>query len=541
MKLVRLAASKAAVFGDVEFRPGSGIVGWTGGTDRERRVVRHLLAWTMGLDREDEAPREGERAVAEAGEARLEIAGTSFVSRRAPSDVDAEGRPRQPHEELGLTREVLRAAWLGVREGAGRGLLSIAAGAVVRVRGGHRIERGLRRLRAPEREGGPDGPKPAAADLSESERDRREAELREIDERLERLEEVPARLRELEERLTSLRADAAEVDGDLEAESTDWLRRRQDAQTHLESYRDRARELRERMRELREAGPDGACPFCRRPLEERYEEVMAELDDEWERLVQDGSWWRRRRDQLHDKPSRIRELEDRAVRLRAEMEACAERLERRRFELRERDELRERRSEILDELRGGSGGAGPSEEERRRRILAGALRRALREWTAEERAALISAAGVHLNRISGGRILGLVHREGIALPLEDGRLHRSPSPADRAAVQLALRLAFVLRIREAGVPLESIVLGAAFRRLDPDSRVRALNLLREHADPIGQVLVLHADEAIRTAPEGFDRIVEMQGAGTGGERRIRVRPGGVGTVRLRGWKGSGGS
>ncbi len=41
--------------------------------------------------------------------------------------------------------------------------------------------------------------------------------------------------------LRELRADAAEVNGDMEVANMDWLRERQDAETHLMAYRDRAR------------------------------------------------------------------------------------------------------------------------------------------------------------------------------------------------------------------------------------------------------------------------------------------------------------
>lgn len=544
MRIVRLTAEGVPGVGRLELRPGTGIVGWTGTSPTDRELLRRLLGWAAGLDpSDDEGSRATARAPARAAELELAVAGTTCVTRREASDPGPVAESDRPERRLGVRPQELAAAWLGFGAADPDRLVGTAARMLARARGGTRIEAALERIGSEHGEpgagspgpGSRTGPRPGSDAATRAvQRARREAELEEVEERLEGLADVPRRLRELEEELASLRADAAEVEGDIEAETTDWLRRRQDAETHLESYRARARELRERMRELEAAGPDGSCPFCRRPLGERYEQVIAELDDEWERLVQDGSWWRRRRDQLDEKPARVRELEDRSVRLRAEVEACAERLERRRFELRERDELRHRRRELLQAL--GRRSPGPERESgegRRRRILEEAFRHALRELIVEERAALLSAAGTHLNRISGGRLLAVVEGEGGGVvPVEDGALRPDPAPPDRAALSLALRVALVLRLDEAGAPLGSLVAGEPFLRLESDARVRILDLLREHAGRIPQVMVLPGDVAVRTSPERFDRIVELRPEGGGGRSRIRVRPGGTGRLRI---------
>ena len=72
-----------------------------------------------------------------------------------------------------------------------------------------------------------------------------------------------AELRSAERELRAIRADAAEVDGDLEVATMDWHRERQDAETTLHAYRDRARELKARIRQMESAGPDGPLPHLR--------------------------------------------------------------------------------------------------------------------------------------------------------------------------------------------------------------------------------------------------------------------------------------
>ena len=69
-----------------------------------------------------------------------------------------------------------------------------------------------------------------------------------------RSELVATELRLAEQELITSRGDVTEVDGDLEVATMDWHRERQDAETTLHAYRDRARELRTRIRRMESAG-----------------------------------------------------------------------------------------------------------------------------------------------------------------------------------------------------------------------------------------------------------------------------------------------
>ena len=150
---------------------------------------------------------------------------------------------------------------------------------------------------------------------------------------------VGAELRSAERELRTIRADAAEVDGDLEVATMDWHRERQDAETTLQAYRDRARELKGAIRQMESAGPTIPCPTCGRVLEAHYDEVMGELQEEWEGIVQDGSWWKRRWEQLELKPGHLQELEGRSLRLHAALEGTSERVELLRARLGELEKL----------------------------------------------------------------------------------------------------------------------------------------------------------------------------------------------------------
>jgi len=171
--------------------------------------------------------------------------------------------------------------------------------------------------------------------------DDRVLQLEWIRDRIENLADTPAQLRTLEAELMRLRADSAEVTGDLEYRTMEWLRERQDAETTLQAYRDRARELRTKMEALHEIGETAPCPTCGRLLKDHFGSVVGDLQDEWDSLVQDGRWWRRRREQLELKPETLQEIESKSIRLHAEIEHLAEGVEHARNELRELEDLRE--------------------------------------------------------------------------------------------------------------------------------------------------------------------------------------------------------
>jgi exonuclease SbcD len=132
----------------------------------------------------------------------------------------------------------------------------------------------------------------------------------------------------LESRLLERRADWVEAVGDLEAATLQWAQDRQNADSKLEVYRERARELRSRLRILETDRSEAACPTCGRAMGQHIEPLLSTLKEEWENVVQDGRWWKRRRDQLDHKPPPLQDLEEHALRRQAEVEKAAEALER---------------------------------------------------------------------------------------------------------------------------------------------------------------------------------------------------------------------
>ncbi len=320
-----------------------------------------------------------------------------------------------------------------------------------------------------------------------------------------------------EEEIRTLRGDAAEIDGDVQVATMDWHRERQDAETTLHAYRDRARELKARIRRMESAGPEAPCPTCGRVLENHYDEVLDELRDEWEAVVQDGSWWRSRWEQLGPKPDHLRELEQKALRIHAALEGGLERLE----------ILRGRRAQArsTDPPRTPAGtGLLGSVTEALHHIREARLRRT--------RDLLLARASRYLGRITGGRVLAVTWGEaGAQLQGDVGPL--SPlSEEDLAAGRMALRLAATSLVAGGGQTLASLVVEEPFDRLEAEAQIRTLHLLRHLLTEVPRVILVTRGEAVDASPEVFDAILEVRDEAGSGPSAVRATAAGSGRILL---------
>ena len=355
--------------------------------------------------------------------------------------------------------------------------------------------------------------------------------------RVQELRRLPEAVQMKERELREMRADAAEVSGDMEVANMDWLRERQDAETHLLAYRDRARELKVRLQQLEAGGPESECPTCDRLLAERFESVLTVLREEWESVVQDGSWWKRRREQLDFKPSHLQDLEGKAIRLQAAIEECTEEMERIRARLPELVEAedtlaavqavgtsRDRRRSTQVEDRGVA-----SEDVDRRRRALEALRA---ELLSDARDMLAGRTGRYLNHLTSGGVLGVgLTGDGEPTVVRDEGARRLQSDEEVAAYLLALRLALIDLAAERGIQFEEVLLGDTFDRLEPEAKVRAVELLRNMLPQVPKILLFCRGEILDTIPESFDWIVDLR-VDRAGAPHTRVRRSGVGKLRV---------
>lgn len=347
--------------------------------------------------------------------------------------------------------------------------------------------------------------------------------------RIRTLENAPDELTGLEEELRRLRGDDVEVAGDLEQATMSWLRERQDAETRLQAYRDRARELKATLKEMDEAASETPCPTCGRPLLDHFDRVRETLGDEWESVVQDGSWWRRRREQLELKPDSLQEMERSLLHLQAAARELEDRAQAARLR---RDELDEATTRLAAYLEGTSPGASAVSDAVARAVDE-ALSQAGRAVSEECRDRLLDRAASHLLHLTQGRLLGFrttpTGRVDLVGPEVDLPL---PPDEDAAAAQLALRLAAVELLWNAvGSTDAALLIGDPFDRLDDAVKVRAAGLLAERVgDGLVQVLLVTRGEVVDRVPELFDAVLELR-AESGGSA-LRSLGAGSGLVRL---------
>ncbi len=279
-----------------------------------------------------------------------------------------------------------------------------------------------------------------------------------------------------------LREKAAEVATRAAAAKVAWIRERQDAETRLLLHRDRERELRRRVAAIEQAGDAADCSVCGRPLGEHAEQVLAARREEWESVVQDGKWWRRRRDQLKRKPAQLASLEREAAVLRARIRKAPP---------------------------GGAGEDGESASG-----AAASAREALR-------------GRIHRKAVTltGGRFAGSfpgLYEEWI----EGGR----GGGEEIAVLRIAARISMAeLAVRDALDP-GAVVIPTGLERLSAGDLSRVLPELVSLSRMTGFVLVKATPGVVASAPECFDLLLRIDD-GTP-EGRIRSQRSGVGSFRL---------
>ena len=544
--------------GAIDMEPGEGLLGWVGSDGRTLRSFVGSLLWGAGVVQDLDPPPEVRGPGGGHTEASVSLRlgrgedGRLLHRETGPfSSHSGDGTVRRPWEAPpGLPADGVALAWAGRGGEEPERLLDVGSRLLASARGTDDLE-SLRDVLL-ERFPGLERP-PQGRDLSATDYDRlrMESELEDVKAQLRALKEIPDQVTRLEAEIRDLRVRAIELNGDMEAGTMDWHRERQDAETHLQAYRDRARELRRRIRKLESLGPESPCPTCGRLLEEAARKVLTELNEEWEGLVQDGQWWRRRWEQLETKPQELRDLEGQSLRLNAGIEERTERLERARSALREMDELRVRRRELRSRMAllnsevgstpGEQGGAdadvSPPPEappEAARGLLALTLRLE-REIRDDCRVRLLHRGGRRLNRLTGGRMLGLeAGSEAGDLALVDGGgAAGMEAEEDRAAAVVALRVALVELLAEEWSSPGSFLLGDPFDRMGEEDQLRALSLLRRTLSRVPQIILLTRGAVVERAPEFFDGLFEFREGGEGGTPILRTLPAGVGVLKLR--------
>jgi exonuclease SbcC len=124
-------------------------------------------------------------------------------------------------------------------------------------------------------------------------------------ERLHALEGVEAALTEARKTLEDARKDLEAAERAQQEARTTWVRDKQDAQTKRLNLRDQYMELKTNRDSVIEAGPEGMCPVCERPLGGVYTQMIEKLDRQLEEVEVRGKFFKGRVDQLETAPDEV--------------------------------------------------------------------------------------------------------------------------------------------------------------------------------------------------------------------------------------------
>ena len=119
-------------------------------------------------------------------------------------------------------------------------------------------------------------------------------------------EESVAALREA--RVNATRQREA-LDVRVNERRTRWNQDEQEARTKLDFYVERYRELDEQITAIQQAGPEGICPFCQRPLGQDAEHTLELLGAQMEETKASGRYYRQRVEQLKSAPDELTALD----------------------------------------------------------------------------------------------------------------------------------------------------------------------------------------------------------------------------------------
>ncbi|MGD2215977.1 MAG: SMC family ATPase [Gemmatimonadales bacterium] len=110
---------------------------------------------------------------------------------------------------------------------------------------------------------------------------------------------------DLKEMLAVQDAECDRLENRLQEVTSRWDRDRQEADANRRILRGQAEELRAQIRQLEAAGPDGICPTCKRALGSEYDSVLGLVRGQYEEVVQDGKWHKKRFEQLSAEPDEL--------------------------------------------------------------------------------------------------------------------------------------------------------------------------------------------------------------------------------------------
>ncbi len=163
----------------------------------------------------------------------------------------------------------------------------------------------------------------------------------------------------LHDRLAAIRAKVLALSGQINDVRAASVRDRTDAEAKRNSLLAQFEELTAQRTRLADAGAEGVCPTCSRPLGSEFEQVLGLLDRQIDEVRSNGRYFRGRIEQLTREPAELAALEASRQALESEMNDLVSAQGRAEAELAERQQLRaeqERLAARLIDLNAAAGG-----------------------------------------------------------------------------------------------------------------------------------------------------------------------------------------
>ena len=127
-------------------------------------------------------------------------------------------------------------------------------------------------------------------------------QIERVEERLQSTEDAVDLYGEAKAALDRTRVALDQLRRSEESTRTAWVRDGQDAKTKRLALLDQYADLRQHRQRIEQAGPDGKCPTCARPLGSEYELVLETLSTQLEEIKANGTYYKARVAQLEREP-----------------------------------------------------------------------------------------------------------------------------------------------------------------------------------------------------------------------------------------------
>jgi DNA repair protein SbcC/Rad50 len=302
----------------------------------------------------------------------------------------------------------------------------------------------------------------------------------------DRVARLPSReqLDAARDRINDVRASLAGVTLDAENLRTAWVRNAQDAKTKRQGLLDQYQELKEQRQRIVQAGPEGDCPTCARPLGVEYEKVLGLLDRQMEDVIANGNFYKQRIEQLQLEPRELDDADRRRLALEQELsEVTGEggRLEALAHEGALLTEERERLLGRVREVEAALAAAPADYDERRHRAVLAEIR-ALEPLALEaERLGVVAgrsgAVAAELEPVVAERAEALAAAEALRRRLAElgysEQAYRAARDAEASAERRRREAELILvRARGESAAAEEAVRAAARRRAERTERER---------------------------------------------------------------------